>query len=399
MKRRFQHNTDTLVDATDPAPPGLMPDEATIHARAGTRRMRLHAMRSKTGVVANILPSSYLVWLIWDDVPHGALLAWWMTLLILIGLNWHRKHRFLAGQDTSAPAVWIRHEIALSTILGLTWGAPGGWVVSTPQIVLNVGVILIAVSSFAVISMMYYPRAVVGFVLALWVVPSISLILSGDPKLQALVPGILILLITLNFYLWESTRQLLRGVSNQVRATLYSKALSQALTRIQRLADRDDLTDLPNRRAGMRALASAWNSLDPNADSVAILMLDIDHFKSINDNHGHSTGDAVLVIAGQRLARAMRPRDEIARIGGEEFLVIARGAEPAVVAQRLLHAIACQPIETDGLTLRVTASAGYATLADYRTEQQAMSAADAALFEAKRGGRNRAVAARRPGRT
>ena len=126
-----------------------------------------------------------------------------------------------------------------------------------------------------------------------------------------------------------------------------------------------------------------------------MLLLDIDHFKSINDSFGHPVGDEVLRELASRCRGLLRGHDLIARIGGEEFAVILPGTGPAEateIAERLRMAFAGSPVATQGGEVRVTISLGGAMLsATGETFEVLLKRADAALYEAKRGGRNRVV--------
>jgi diguanylate cyclase (GGDEF)-like protein len=131
---------------------------------------------------------------------------------------------------------------------------------------------------------------------------------------------------------------------------------------------------------------------------AAVLLLDVDHFKQINDRVGHDAGDAVLVEVARRLRLAVRSDDLIVRWGGEEFVVVAERLGDAGVealAQRLLDGIAGTPVAVDGGEVHVTASIGYACfpLADGPPIdwEKALGLVDAALFLAKADGRNRGV--------
>jgi two-component system cell cycle response regulator len=161
----------------------------------------------------------------------------------------------------------------------------------------------------------------------------------------------------------------------------------------------DSLTGLFNRRATMdqldRELSRAWRVGSP----VAAVMIDVDHFKSVNDAHGHAGGDAVLREVAARLRQTLRAYDTLGRIGGEEFVVLlpecdADGA--AAVAERLRMLVSEKPIATSNGPLRITASFGISSTSQQGprgTAEELLRTADQALYAAKRGGRNRVVVA------
>lgn len=130
----------------------------------------------------------------------------------------------------------------------------------------------------------------------------------------------------------------------------------------------------------------------------ALLIVDLDHFKSVNDIHGHAAGDLVLATFAKRAMESIRGEDVIARWGGEEFLVILGTPDEATataVAERLREALAATPITLPGgISLDITCSIGACLLPASLTWQEALELADLSLYNAKRSGRNRLVWAR-----
>ena len=144
--------------------------------------------------------------------------------------------------------------------------------------------------------------------------------------------------------------------------------------------------------------ASAQSAVSRAADRgepVAVVLLDLDHFKQVNDQHGHLAGDEVLREVAARLQAALRPDDLAGRFGGEEFTVLLRGTsdrEAHEVAERLRRAVGTRPVTlSTGVEVRVSCSAGVASARGSRDADEVIGAADAALFQAKRAGRDRVV--------
>jgi diguanylate cyclase (GGDEF)-like protein len=159
--------------------------------------------------------------------------------------------------------------------------------------------------------------------------------------------------------------------------------------RLVQLATTDVLTGLPNRRAFIARTRAATQSGKPGA----LLLLDIDHFKRVNDTYGHAVGDACLAAVADRLRRSLRATDLLGRIGGEEFCVFLPGAteeEARQTGDRLCRAIAFEPAG-EALILRVTLSAGGSVGSAATTLDTLMVQADEALYRAKAAGRARAV--------
>lgn len=168
-------------------------------------------------------------------------------------------------------------------------------------------------------------------------------------------------------------------------------------SRLQDLALRDPLTGLFNRRHLDEALAAALSAAQRSGQPLALLMIDIDHFKQINDTHGHPAGDAMLQALATLLQDQVRPDDLACRVGGEEFVLVLRNtsAEAAqAIAQRLRLGFEGLAVAHGGAMLQATLSCGIACFAQHGRDARALTAAaDAALYAAKVAGRNRVVVA------
>jgi diguanylate cyclase (GGDEF)-like protein len=190
--------------------------------------------------------------------------------------------------------------------------------------------------------------------------------------------------------------RLLRIYCNQAAVVLENAIVHE---RVQNLAATDGLTGLFNRRYFDSAFARELARCDRSSSSLALLLADIDHFKSFNDTYGHAMGDLVLRKVAGILSGALRKADVLARFGGEEFVILlpnvtAQGALES--AERLRESVAFAQIHPGGPRKRVTVSIGAALFpTDASDSESLLKAADEALYEAKHLGRNRVVAKRR----
>ncbi|MCI4568460.1 sensor domain-containing diguanylate cyclase [Lysobacter sp. CFH 32150] len=179
-----------------------------------------------------------------------------------------------------------------------------------------------------------------------------------------------------------------RDISRRVAA---EQALEASRLELEKLARVDTLTGLANRRQFDERLSLALLRLRRHGLPVALMYLDVDHFKRINDNFGHAAGDAVLRTFAQRLLDCTRASDLVARQGGDEFVVLIEDAElPAaaeVIARKLIATMGAD-ITVEGTTLQVTTSIGIAYASQPTEAATLMSGADAALYAAKKAGRN-----------
>jgi diguanylate cyclase (GGDEF)-like protein len=183
----------------------------------------------------------------------------------------------------------------------------------------------------------------------------------------------------------------------RMRATQRLLQSSQAQLRVQ--SERDPLTNLANRRHFLSVMQTAQALGAASGFDGALLLVDIDHFKHVNDGHGHAAGDLVLCEVARRLNEAVRGDDLVVRWGGEEFLVLALQVpleQVELLAERVLRSIGERPVMVQGQEVRVTVSIGYARFPLPPNVlpvawEQAINLADMALYTAKNQGRNRAV--------
>ncbi|UCF33926.1 MAG: diguanylate cyclase [Phycisphaerales bacterium] len=171
-------------------------------------------------------------------------------------------------------------------------------------------------------------------------------------------------------------------------------------SRLNRDASHDPLTGLPNRRVLLDVLRRESAASKRETWPLSLIMVDLDHFKQLNDTHGHQTGDIVLKRAAQRLASLVRGSDVTARVGGEEFAIVLPRAElerAVEIAWQLRDALRCDPITIDQLRLQITASFGVAEAhaCGAGGPDSLVRLADAALYRAKETGRDKVVAAER----
>jgi diguanylate cyclase (GGDEF)-like protein len=203
----------------------------------------------------------------------------------------------------------------------------------------------------------------------------------------------------LNFSAVLARCLLLSGYGNALRSRLTEsrRRLSETLDEVQRLASHDELTRALNRRALMASLDRERARAERSGVPFSIGMMDLDHFKAVNDVHGHAAGDEVLRGFAATAHETMRVTDVFGRYGGEEFLIVlvGTGLPEAIEALERIRA-ALQKRAWDGVApgLVQTVSAGVASFRKGETVEQLLHRADQALYEAKNGGRNRVIASK-----
>ncbi|MHB1091481.1 diguanylate cyclase [Thiobacillus sp.] len=186
---------------------------------------------------------------------------------------------------------------------------------------------------------------------------------------------------------WEKDRAQLRQIAAE---------LAVANRRLANAALTDPLTGLPNRRSAMEQLEQAWSAASRSGQPIAVMVIDIDHFKQINDTYGHAAGDQVLREAATILRTSARREDSVCRIGGEEFLVICANTDLCAAlqsAERLRANLSASRITIGDTTNTLTVSIGVAAREPVTNDIDALvSSADQALYAAKEAGRDKVCA-------
>lgn len=194
----------------------------------------------------------------------------------------------------------------------------------------------------------------------------------------------------------ERSRQL---ESDMRRSECEAKSLRRSLAKAKRDAEVDHLTGLPNRRAFEAVLEREYREARAEVEPLVVAFCDIDHFKRINDTHGHDVGDRVLRVIAESLSAATDDKCHVARHGGEEFVMLFRGTSASQAKARLdeiRERLAERKLvsrTTDEPIGQVTFSAGLADVFDFENPRAALKAADDALYAAKEGGRNQVFVA------
>lgn len=186
---------------------------------------------------------------------------------------------------------------------------------------------------------------------------------------------------------WLTLRQLSR-ISRQIENQFAELEVSRAA--LKQEASHDSLTGLANRRLFYDRLQQAIRHARRYHSRVGVLFLDLDHFKEINDTHGHHVGDAVLTEAAQRLSKSVRESDSIARLGGDEFVVLldeVNGREDCLIAATNIERALAEDSSFYGMSVEIRASIGHALFPDDGEDEDALiRAADAAMYRVKTGG-------------
>lgn len=357
-------------------------------------------------------------WLLGTHAPMRRhivfLLASSQFYIVNLGIFWHSVHLGLLEPPFAAALTWA----SVLTYLGVFALVRSGWtqrlpdpVLTMPHALVSIGLCILAYTQLgehrasvlilvaeALVMCMFRLRPTQMLSLGL---ASVAMLLGAviwlswqDPVSYPASTGLM------HFVIGGSTLLILSLVAKwvtDIRMRIGSQAreLSRALDTLQHMATQDTLTGLLNRRTMTDLAEAELKLMDRNGSAMSVALLDLDHFKHINDHAGHAAGDAVLCGFAAHAQSVLRQVDKVARWGGEEFLVLL----PQVSQHDAQSAIERLRIGTERLSyaghpgLRATFSAGIAQARPGDTLEQLVERADRALYEAKRKGRNRSECA------
>jgi len=294
------------------------------------------------------------------------------------------------------PAHWWSHAAAMTLTLAVSWfGMSQPW---GPLRVAVISGVLAALSASTAWDVQRGTRR--QFELRYGVLLALPLLLGamvfGARSLRAIVsPQTIVAEVTANSALNIGSAMVYMVVALVFQLTLVTVVVSRLVSELKRASRHDPLTGLLNRRAIDEALAAEVQRARRLGVPFSVLMLDVDHFKPINDNHGHAAGDRALQHLATLLSSQMRDIDRVGRYGGEEFVVLLPATpqeQASGLAQRLCEKVATLPPMWRDAPLPVTVSIGVAEwLGDGDGLPALMARADAALYRAKEDGRNRVV--------
>lgn len=398
-------STDFLTlggEAESPMSHRLLPDGVSAQDVQAECLNRM-ARRESTGLRSNVLGMLLVVVVLGPSLPTwlvgGFVLLRLAVLGYLQGLT--RRIQRIGAAEAMAQGLDRKMVLGLSAS-GLTWGLLAWMLADIPRWGLPdqlMMMLLTVTSAMALIVTAHLGRGMVAFNGGLW---AVALTRFLSEPLATSWP----LLVSLAVYmvvLWLFGRQLHAQAREAVMADLRNRHLAaaledsnaqlqQALDQAMALATKDPLTQVLNRRAFLERAHLEAAAMQRENTAASLLLLDLDHFKAVNDRHGHATGDLVLQQACASVKACLREVDVLARWGGEEFLLLLPRTELAgalQVAERIRTSLerAQHPDWPAGLAL--TASIGIAPWPAALPVEQAISLADKALYRAKGMGRNR----------
>jgi diguanylate cyclase (GGDEF)-like protein len=348
------------------------------------RRQRIVIQRSLTAALVYAVCLAVLWWSVHEGLADAGAARWLSLVVVGAPLTAYAVLRSGATRAWADPSVAVPQMVAAIGCLAAAYAiipAIRGSVLMVAALVVTFGAYTMTPRATRLLAL--FAVALLGSVMG---VMSQLHPLRFDPVVERLHFAIVAAVLP--------TLSLLAGQLSALRKRMKQQAtdLQLALERIQRLATRDELTGLYNRRHLRDELAREADRAQRQRAPLALCLIDVDHFKPINDRHGHALGDEVLCGLSDLLLRMTRTGDILGRWGGEEFLLLLPAtpvAQAADVVDRLRAAAGAAMVSASLPELRVTISAGLAPVDAVDAIETALEHADRALYRAKAEGRDR----------
>jgi diguanylate cyclase (GGDEF)-like protein len=324
-----------------------------------------------------------------------------------------------SDSDSKGPWLWVKAQTVFAGLLGVAWGASVWFVWNEDKFLFYITnlCVLVGVSNICMVVMSPVRRAALLFSAGMMLPPLVQLSFINNPIALQIGVGWLVMLAVQTRYAADLKRELLLQIDSSVRnvalvallsdtsrelfnvnAKLEAKnhELERAMEKLNQLVTFDQLTGAYSRRFIFEQLERQVSVSVRHAAPVSIIMFDLDHFKAINDTYGHPTGDLSLQEVSKAVQEQLRDGDMLARVGGEEFLVLLpmTTCEAAqLLGERLRMKLAATSIRVGENRLTLPASFGVAELKQDEYFNDWYRRVDAALYQAKAQGRNRLVVA------
>jgi diguanylate cyclase (GGDEF)-like protein len=363
----------------------------TVESHVRAERVRIIYRHGPPAQLLSLVAAAVICWVLWEHGSHSGLVVWWLTLT---GITLARIGLVVLFQRRQPPPEqmlgWERVFVTTLGLVTLAWGL-GGLLVMPRDSLLHQALVyffLMGVAAGAVATYGAHVVATAVAVCCLMVPATVAFAFSGPFEMRVFAAaGLLFMAAAL-----RSTR----SFGFFLRRTFQlSYELRGAYARVREQSRTDELTQLANRRAFLELGAAAMDQSRRYERPLSLVMLDIDHFKKINDTYGHAAGDTALRAMATALRAAARVADTPGRLGGEEFAILlpeTNAAEAVVMAERIREDVKALEVMHDGTTIRFTTSIGVAEEVDGIEDIDALlHAADEALYDAKEGGRDRVV--------
>jgi len=400
-----------------------------------SRRIELVYENTYVANILTICVSFLLILVLYNHIPAHLLLSWFVLIVVFstarILLAWFYRRR----KETASTETWVRRYILASLASGIAWGCSSYFyfLVTDPALKALIVILLIGIIASAMIVLSAILRIFFSFILPVFTGLILAVLLNDDPNATYLFGGLLLYLILItqagrrtSQYLYDcmqlqyeneglvfnlkkentqrkKVQQQLEKHQHELEAIVErrtsqlqymnnvlieeNRIRKKAEEKLKHLAYHDDLTRLPNRLLLMDRLTQAVARANRHSLELALLFVDLDGFKQINDNYGHHAGDAILKGVAIRLCSSLREEDTVARYGGDEFVVLVElegGWDAAEMLAKKLIDVLAKPFIIDGQVLAVACSIGISVFPHHGNEvKELLKKADSAMYNVK----------------
>ena len=418
MRLSFDQAPDRTVDKTA-SQPAL--DPSLIADRVRSELSRVFVERLADSALAAPFGIALAAWLIFSTAGWTPALLWSFGMavveLMILFTAYSFQRCLVQGRSTR---FWLRAQLAISGLVGLCWGSAVWFVWVDGQMLFYLAMlcVLVGVSGICMVTMAPQRLATLLFSAGLLAPPLLQLFWVNNPIALKIGLGWLVMACVQAWTARDLHRELAQeldsALRNQHLLELLSRASSElqlasaqkeeknaelaaALGQLKTLVSHDQLTGAYSRRYIFEQLDRFAAMRQRNGTAVSAVMFDLDHFKNINDSYGHPTGDRALQEVVRAVLGQLREGDMVARVGGEEFLVLLPMTDLSAamaMTERLRLTLAGTSISTDsGISIVLPASFGVAELKPAEGHAEWLRRIDSALYQAKSQGRNTLVAA------
>lgn len=402
----------------------LEPDEAAIASEVRAERARVFNQHAVTGALTSPLGFLLLAWVVYQMSGLHSALLWLVAIVANQAIIILIAKRFLAldaAKGNSYP--WARMQIAFQTIAGMVWGSAIWFAPENGQLLgyLATLTILVGVMGYSIGTMCLYSAASWGYFGGLFAMLMLHLLVRDNALKNTIAVGLCAQLASQILGTGSLRKMMLKDIEASVRNKVFAELMSTARAQLERvhadvqakntqlnaaisqlneLVARDQLTGAYSRRYMFEQMERQASLQQRHGQPVCLIMLDLDHFKAINDRFGHPAGDRALNSVVNVVSAQLRDGDMLGRVGGEEFLALMpmTDLESATLLAERLRVTLAEVVFTEGRdSIHLPASFGVAELAANEGVNAWFRRVDAALYQAKTQGRNAVVVAQADG--
>ncbi len=353
-------------------------------------KLQLLYRQSLHAVFFSMLAAGIWVGIVWSAADHTKV-AWWVVAMSLVTVARASLFAAYRHREPVGPAVlrWQKPYVVTLLASALVWGIGAVWATPAGSL-LHICITYLFVAGLAGAALPSYgvlPKVTLAVMVALLLPMMVLLLMRGELMANLLI------LVGISFFI-SNTRALSLHDATVTQSFRMAHQLRASNAASEVLADTDGLTGINNRRAFTTAASALLDLAARDNRAASMLLIDIDHFKQINDLYGHQWGDAALKVVATTLVQQLRESDVCGRLGGDEFAVLlpfTNQVAAAEVAQKIIDVIGCLSLEVGSANITLSISVGVAE--GITSIDGMLNRADAAMYEAKRAGRGRIVLA------